>query len=142
MDIVATTTTTTMTAAPKAGAAVWTGRVLSTLAVLFLLMDGVMKLFNPPIVAESMVKLGYPTSETFGIGVAVLVCTLLYVIPRTSVLGAILITGFLGGATATNVRVEAPLFGNILFPSYVALFVWLGLWLREPRLQALLPLRK
>lgn len=116
------------------------GWVLSALPVLFFLVDGVMKLFKPAIVVETTVKLGYPESAITGIGVTLLVCTVLYAVPRTAVLGAALLTGYLGGAVATHVRVEAGLF-NILFPVIVGILVWGGLWLRDPRLRALFPLQ-
>lgn len=118
---------------------VWTGRILSGIAVLFFLMDGGMKLFKPPFVVEATVHLGYPEYTIVGIGIALLVCTLLYVIPETSVLGAILLTGYLGGAVASNVRVAAPTF-NVVFPFIFAALVWGGLWLRDRRLQQVLPL--
>ena len=118
----------------------WTGRVFSGLAILFFLFDGVMKLVKPAVVVSSTVALGYPESEIVGIGVTVLVCTILYAIPRTSVLGAILLTGYLGGAIASKVRIDAPLF-DIVFALVFAAFVWGGLYLREPRLRALLPLQ-
>jgi DoxX-like family len=93
----------------------WASRVLSGLAALFLLVDGGMKLFKPPVVVEATLKLGYPESAIVGIGIALLAGTLLYLIPRTAILGAVLLTGYLGGAVATNVRVGAPVF-NIVFP--------------------------
>ena len=135
------TTIAAESATPSKGA-VWTGRILSTLAVLFMIMDGVMKLMKPAVVTESMAKLGYPDSTTSPIGIIVLVCTVLYIIPKTNVLGAVLLTGFLGGAVATNLRVGAPLFGNILFPTYVAAMVWGGLILRDPTLLQLFPFRR
>jgi hypothetical protein len=119
----------------------WTGRVLSGLGVVFLLLDGVMKLFKPKVVTDAFEKLGYPLTEVTGIGVVLLVCLAVYVIPRTSIFGAILLTGFLGGAVATHVRVGDPLFSHILFPTYLGLMLWIGLYLREPRLRALVPLK-
>jgi hypothetical protein len=121
--------------------ALWTGRVLSGLAALFLLFDAVMKLLQHPAVLEGTQKLGYPVSAAFGLGVVLLSCLVVYLVPRTSALGAVLLTGYLGGAVATHVRVGDPLFSHILFPIYVATFLWLGLWLRETRLRAVLPLR-
>src|SRR6266566_8387472 len=94
---------------------IWASRILAALSVLFLLMDGGMKLFKPPFVVEATVRLGYPESTIVGIGVVVLICTVLYVIPRTAVLGAILLTGHLGGAVASNVRAGTPVF-NVVFP--------------------------
>jgi hypothetical protein len=119
----------------------WTGRILSALSTVFLLMDGIMKLIKPPPVVEATVRLGYPESVIQSLGIILLVCTILYVIPRTSILGAILLTGYLGGAVAANVRVGNPLFSHILFPVYVALLVWGGLYLRDRRLRGLIPVR-
>ena len=115
----------------------WTGRILSGLAALFCLMDGGMKLFKPPMVVQATLQLGYPESAIVGIGVVLLACTILYLIPRTAILGAVLLTGYLGGAVATNVRVSGPLF-NILFPVIFGCVVWGGLYLRDKRLQSLL----
>ena len=120
---------------------IWAGRILSGLPALFLLVDGGMKLFKPPVVVEGTLQLGYPESAILGIGVVLLVSTLLYLIPRTAILGAILLTGYLGGAVATHVRVSAVLF-NILFPVFFGALLWGGLWLRDRRLRALLPLRQ
>ena len=119
----------------------WTGRVLTGLAGAFLIMDGGMKLFKPPFVVQSTVQLGYPESTIVGIGVALLACTLLYLIPRTSILGAILLTGYLGGAIASNVRAAQPLF-NMAFPIIFAFVVWGGVWLRDARLQQFLPVKE
>ena len=119
---------------------IWTGRVLSALVVLFFLMDGIMKLVKPPIVVKSTVELGYPESVILPIGIVLLLCTVLYVIPRTAVLGAILLTGYLGGAVATHVRVGAGAF-PIVFPIIFGVFVWGGLFLRDARVRALIPLR-
>jgi hypothetical protein len=117
------------------------GRGLSTIAVLFLTFDSIGKLLEvPPVVAGSL-QLGYPASTVFPIGVILLLCVVAYAIPRTSVLGALLLTGYLGGAVATHVRVGNPLFSHTLFPIYVAFFVWGGLVLRDARLRALLPWR-
>jgi hypothetical protein len=118
----------------------WTGRFLTGLSAAFFLFDAGMKLVKPPFVVEATVHLGYPASTIIGMGVALLASTLLYLIPRTSILGAILLTGYLGGAVATNVRAEQPLF-NIVFPIVFASFAWSGLWLRDARLQQLLPFK-
>ena len=119
--------------------ALWTGRGLSALAVLFLTVDSIGKLLEvPPVVAGSL-ELGFPASTVFPIGVILLLCVVAYVIPRTSVLGALLLTGYLGGAVATHVRVGNPLLTHTLFPIYFAFFVWGGLVLRDARLRALLP---
>jgi len=115
----------------------WTGRILSALAVLFLLWDGVIKLMALTPVAEAFVRLGYPVTLATGIGTLELACLAVYVLPRTSVLGAVLLTGFLGGAVATHVRVEDPLLTHAFFPIYVGALVWGGLWLRDARLRTL-----
>lgn len=118
-------------------AQLWAGRVLGGIASLFLLMDGGMKLFKPPVVVKATMQLGYPESTIVGIGVTLLVCTLLYLAPRTSVLGAVLLTGYLGGAVASNVRAATPVF-NIVFPILVAVLLWGGLWLGDLRVRSLL----
>jgi DoxX-like family len=118
----------------------WTGHGLSGLTTIFLLADAIMKLFKPVFVVQATVSLGYPESTIVGIGAALLCSTLLYVFPRTSVLGAVLLTGYLGGAVASNVRAAMPLF-NVLFPIIISSLVWAGLLLRDKRLEALLPLR-
>jgi hypothetical protein len=122
---------------PTSRGLVWTGRVLSTLPVLMLLMSATMKFVKPPGFAEGLAKLGLPENLANGLGVIELVCTALYVIPQTSVLGAILLTGYLGGATATHVRVGDPWFGPVL----IGVVLWLGLFLRDKRLRAIIPLK-
>lgn len=126
---------------PSAKKALWAGHLMSGFAVLFLLFDGVMKLVKPAPVVEAMTKLGYHESAAVGIGLLLLACTMLYTLPRTSGLGAILLTAHLGGATATNVRVQADLF-PIVFPAIFGALVWGGLFLRDDRLRALIPLRQ
>ena len=116
---------------------IWTARVLQGIAIVFLLMDGGMKLFKPPFVVASTVQLGYPESTIVGIGVALLVCLLLYVIPRTAVLGAIFLTGYLGGAVASDIRAAMPLF-NVAFPLLFAVLIWAPLVLRNSRLESVL----
>ena len=117
---------------------IWAGRILSGFAVLFFLMDSIMKFFKPAVVVDATVrKLGYPESDIIGIGFLLLVCTLLYVIPRTSILGAILLTGYLGGATASQVRISAGSF-NVMFAVTFGVIVWAGLWLRDGRVRAML----
>ncbi len=118
----------------------WTGRVLSTLAVLFLLSDAVGKLIMPVWVVQAFVRLGFPTSLGLGIGILLLICTVLYAIPRTAILGAVLLTGFLGGAVAIQIRAGSPLFETD-FPVLFGLLVWAGIYLRDDRLRKLLPLR-
>ena len=117
----------------------WIGRVLSGLAVLFLLLDGVMKVLGMAPAVEATTRLGYPADTVAGIGFLLLVCLVVYVVPKTSVLGAILLTGYLGGAIATHVRAGEPLFSAV-FPLIMGALIWGGLFLREPRLRALLPL--
>jgi hypothetical protein len=114
------------------------GRIISGLAALFLLVDGVLRTVRFQPYVDGTVQFGYPEHLATTIGVVLTVCTLLYLVPRTAVLGAILLTGYLGGATASHVRVEDP---NFLFAAVVGVLVWAGLYLREPRLRALLPLR-
>ena len=109
---------------------------------LFLLFDSVIKLVKLPIAVEGTMQLGYPEHTVVGIGVVLLVCLIVYLIPRTAIFGAILLTGYLGGAIATQVRVDSPLFSHVLFPIYVALLVWGGVFLRCPRLRALIPVQR
>jgi DoxX-like family len=121
-----------------------TGRILSTVTVLFLIMDIAFKFIRPvpPQVLQSMAQLGFQPGLLTGVGILLLLCTMLYVVPATSVLGAVLLTGYLGGAVSLHVRVGNPLLGYVLFPVYVGVLMWAGLCLRDPRLLALLPLRK
>jgi hypothetical protein len=125
------------TARPSS-AVIWTGRVLSGLAVAFLTFDGAMKVLRLPMAVEGTVALGYPASTVFGIGVLEVVCLALYLIPRTSLTGAVLWTGYLGGAIATQVRVGNPLVTHVLFPIYVAVLLWGGLYLRDSRVSVML----
>ncbi len=120
---------------------VWTGRVLSGLVVLFLIPDGIIKFIKPAPVVDAFAHLGLPLSLANTIGILLLVCTAIYAFPRTAVLGAILLTGYLGGAVATHLRAGDPLFSHILFPTYLGVMLWLGLYLRDERLRALVPLR-
>lgn len=117
------------------------GRILSALAVLFLGVDAIAKLLQLAPVVSGTAELGYPAGAVLTIGILEALCVAAYVAPPTSVLGALLLTGYLGGAIATHLRMGNPLLSHILFPVYVALFVWGGLFLREARLRALLPLR-
>ena len=120
----------------------WLGWALSGLVIAFLVFDGVIKLPPLDVVVQTMNGLGYPPATARTIGILTLVCTVLYAMPRTAALGAILLTAILGGAVATNVRVFSPLFSHTLFGVYMGLFVWGGLWLRDPRVRNLLPLRQ
>lgn len=116
----------------------WTGRIFVALITLFMLFDGGIKVLRMAPAVEGTARLGYPTSLVMPIGLVGLVCTILYAVPRTSILGAILLTGFLGGATATQVRVQDPWF---FFPVVIGVMVWLGPFLLDERLRALIPLR-
>jgi hypothetical protein len=115
----------------------WTGRILSTLAALFLLFDGIGKLVKPAPVVEATVHMGYPESVIFGLGIVLTAATILYIIPRTAILGAILLTGYLGGAVASQVRISAGLFPEV-FPIIIGLLVWGGLYLRDDRVRSLI----
>jgi len=117
------------------------GYVLTGLVAAFLAFDTVMKLLQLAPAVQGTTELGYPAGTVVVIGAIELLCLVLYVIPRTSVLGALLLTGYLGGAIATHVRIGSPLPTHTLFPIYVALMVWGGLYLRESRLRELLPFR-
>jgi hypothetical protein len=128
--------------APVSNAALWTGRAMSALVVLFLIFDATIKLIPIQPVIE-MNELGYPPTVGLarGIGIVTVVCIVLYVWPRTAVLGAILMTGLFGGAIASHLRMGSPVFSHLLFGVYLGLFAWGGLWLRHPRLRALMPWR-
>lgn len=120
----------------------WTGRVIGALIAAFMLLDAAMKFAKPAPVAAAFVRTGWPLELSVTLGVLLLLSTILYLVPRTAVLGAILLTGYLGGAVATNLRLENPLFSHTLFPVYFGILVWLALWLRDPRLGELIPLRR
>ena len=133
----------TPSAAPPVGARIWIGRVLSGLAILFLAMDAGGKLFAPAMMIANSPALGLPADPAFYqmLGAILAVATLLYAVPRTAVFGAVLLTGYLGGAVEAHLRVGSPLFGFTLFGVYLGLIVWGGLWLRNPALRALFPLQ-
>jgi len=116
----------------------WAGRIISGWMVAFLLFDGAVKVMRVAGAVEATVRLGYPATLLPALGIAELTCAILYLIPRTSILGAILLTGYLGGATATQVRLEDPWF---FFPILIGVLIWLGLYLRDGRLRELVPLR-
>jgi len=118
----------------------WTGRVLSGMGVLFLVMDTAFKLIASPMAAQATEELGYPVRLVPVIGWIEAILLVLYLFPRTSVFGALLWTGYLGGAVATHFRIGNPLFTHQLFPIYIATFLWLGLWLRDRRVRAILPI--
>jgi hypothetical protein len=127
--------------APVTPRALWTGRGLSAVIVLFMIFDGVIKLPPLDIVTQTMVQLGWPADPNVSriLGIIGLVSTALYAAPRTSVLGAILLTAYLGGAIATQIRIGSPLFSHTLFGVYLGLILWGGLYLRDPRVRALIP---
>ena len=129
-------------ASPISKRRLWTGRILSGFAVLFLVFDAVVKFTKIAPVVDSFAQLGYPIGLAPTIGSLALICVVLYVIPRTSVLGAILLTGYLGGAIASQLRIGSPLFSHVLFPVYVAALIWGGLYLRDEQLSALIPVRR
>lgn len=128
-------------AAPVSKKMLWAGRIISGLVVLFMLFDSIIHIMKPAPVLQAFVRLGFPERLSLVIGIILLLCVVLYVIPRTSVLGAILLTGYLGGAVVTNLRAGSSLFGETLFPVYFGMLVWGGLYLRDRRLRALIPLR-
>ena len=121
---------------------VWAGRILSGLVVVFLIPDGIFKFLKPAPVLEAFAHVGWSVSLANTLGILLLTCTALYAFPRTSILGAILLTGYLGGAVATNLRAGDPLFSHVLFPTYLGTLLWLGLYLRDGRLRVLIPLRR
>lgn len=118
------------------------GRVLSWLAIAFLLFDSIIHLMNIAPVVEAFHQLGYPESLAMPIGIIELVCIVFYVMPKTSVLGAVLLTGYLGGAVASQLRIGSPLFGTLLFPVYVGIILWLGLYLTDARVRSVMPFKK
>jgi hypothetical protein len=122
--------------------AIRAGWIMSGLVALFLLFDSIVKVMKLPLAVEGTTQLGYPESVIVGIGIVELVCLVVYLIPQTSILGAILLTGYLGGAIATHVRVGSPLWSHVLFPTYVAALIWGGLFLRLDRLRALIPVQR
>lgn len=128
--------------APISKGRLWASRIMFGLVLLFLVFDGAFKFVTSPEVAEIYGKLGYSPDVGPTLGVIILLCTLLYAIPRTAVLGAILLTGYFGGAVATHFRVGEPLFTSILFPIYIGIFVWGALYLRDTRVSSLIPVRR
>ena len=118
------------------------GLIVSALAVLFLLFDSLIHIANTQMVREAMADLGFAENLNRVIGVVLLVCLILYIVPVTSILGAVLLTGYLGGAVATNMLTEQPIVSTTLFPSYVGIFVWGGLYLRDPLVRSIMPVRR
>ncbi len=119
----------------------WAGYILSALPAIFLLLDAIGKLFKPQAVITGTVELGYQESVIVPLGILLLVCTIVYLIPQTAVLGAILLTGYLGGTVATHVRIGNPIFTHTLFGVYLGIMLWLGLYFRDSRLRELVPFR-
>ncbi|MBR1218076.1 DoxX family protein [Bradyrhizobium sp. U87765 SZCCT0131] len=134
--------TTAVTTTSESNALVWTGRVLSGLVILFLLFDGAIKLIPLDVVIETSRELGIPTSLARTLGILTLLCTLLYAIPLTSVLGAVLMTGYLGGAIYVHVLNGSPLLTHTLFGVYLGIMMWGGLFLRDPQLRQIFPFRR
>ena len=133
------TTIDNATSAPARRTAIWSGRILSGLVIAFLTLDGAIKLVPLSVVTDTMMQLGWPSDVATArlLGALTLGSTLLYALPRTAVLGAILLTAYLGGAVATHVRIGSPLFSHVLFGVYLGVMLWGGLWLRNPRVRAL-----
>jgi hypothetical protein len=131
----------TSQAAPISKASLWSARIITGLVVLFLVFDGVTKAIKEPHVMAASQQLGFTANAVVGIGTILLICTAIYVIPRTSILGAVLLTGYLGGAVAANVRAQTVLF-NTLFPVIFGVLVWLGIYLRDKSLQSIIPVRR
>jgi hypothetical protein len=119
----------------------WAGRVVSAVPILFLLLDGIMKLFKPSFVVEATTQLGFPESTIVGIGVILVLSVLLHLLPRTSFLGALLLTAYIGGAVASKVRIGAPLF-DLTFALIIAALLWGGFWLRDGSVREILPIRR
>jgi hypothetical protein len=135
--------TNTQSAASRSKKMLWAaGWIFRGLTVLFMLFDGTSKLVMEHHVVEATTKIGYPIGVIRPLGIVILVCTILYAIPRTAIFGAILLTGFLGGAVASKVRIEDPVFSSILFGVYFGILAWGGLYLRDERLRTLIPLRR
>lgn len=136
--------TTIAATTPVSKPALWTGRILSGLVIAFLMLDGAIKLVPWPVVTDTMDKMGYGSSETLArsLGVITIACTAMYAILSTAILGAILLTGYLGGAMASHLRIGSPLFSHTLFGLYLGVMVWAGLWLRDRNLRTLIPFRR
>ncbi len=120
----------------------WTARIMSGIVILFMLMDSIMKFIKPPSIIEGTVSLGFAEHDILTLGFLGLLSTLLYAYPKTSVLGAVLLTAYWGGAIATHVRLDNPLFSHILFPVYLAILAWGGIWLINEQLRNLFPFKK
>lgn len=132
---------TAATSRPISKTSLWAGRIISGLVVAFLVFDGVTKVLKVAPVMEASARIGFPANLIVVTGAILLVCTAIYVLPRTSILGAILLTGYLGGAVVTNLRAGSPLFSETLFPIYFGIFVWAGIYLRDASLRTMIPIR-
>ena len=132
----------TRAAPPQGSVSLWTGRILSGLVVLFFLLDAAMKLLALPVVTDTMAQLGWPAdpATAFALGVLMVAIALLYAYPPTALLGAVLMTAYLGGAVATHARIGSPILTHTLFGVYVGVLAWAGVWLRSPALRALFPM--
>lgn len=119
----------------------WTGRIMSGLVILFMLFDAVFKFFVTPEAVAGTTELGWGVHHLVPLGILALIATLLYAIPATAVMGAVLLTGYFGGAIATHFRIDNPLFSHTLFPVYLAILMWAGTWLRNPKLSAIFPIK-
>jgi len=126
---------------PVSNASLWAGRIISALMVLFLLFDGVIHLLRIAAVVKAFAELGLPLTLSVPLGVVELICVVLYIVPRTAPLGSVLLTGYLGGAIAIQLRVGSPLFSNALFPVYIGILLWAGLLLHDRGLRRFIPLR-
>jgi hypothetical protein len=120
----------------------WTARIMSGVIIMFMLFDSILKLIKPAPVVEGTVTLGYAEHHIIVIGILGLLCTILYAVPRTSFFGAVLLTAYFGGVVATHVRLDNPLFTHILFPVYLAVLTWGGVWLRDEKVRRLIPLNR
>lgn len=136
------TENTTLSGEPLSKGRLWTSRIMGGLVILFMLFDSIFKFFAHEEAIKGTVELGYSAHHLPILGTLGLICILLYAIPRTSLMGAILLTGYFGGAIATHVRVDNPLFSHILFPVYLAILAWGALWLRNDQLQQLFPFKR
>lgn len=123
------------------GTAIWSGRIISGLVTAFMIFDGTIHIMKPAPVVQGFAQLGFPIRLAVPLGVVSLACALLYAIPQTSILGAILLTGYLGGAVAVQVPTQNPFFGEVIFPVYIGIFVWGGIYLRDERVRRLIPFR-
>ncbi|HUI31952.1 MAG TPA: DoxX family protein [Candidatus Acidoferrales bacterium] len=122
--------------------AVWTGRIITGIVVLFMLFDSITKILKVDAVVKASAQLGYSANTIMAVGIILFACLVVYLYPRTAILGAVLLTGYLGGAVEANLRVGTPLFSNILFPVYFGILVWAGLYLRNSRVREFLSFRK